>query len=46
MTNAGRCERSMMLAMVKVFPVTVAPSRVWNRYQESNPSIREAIAVA
>ena len=29
MTRVGRCTRSMTLAMVKVLPLPVTPSRVW-----------------
>ncbi len=43
-TRAGRWTRSMVAAIVKVLPVPVAPSSVWNCSFDSMPSARPSIA--
>ena len=44
MTNAGRPSSAMRLAMVKVLPDPVTPSRVWKRSPRRTPSTSLAIA--
>jgi len=43
-TSAGRCTRSITPAIVKVFPVPVAPSRVRKRSSDASPSASPGIA--
>ncbi len=44
-TIAGRPSRAMTLAMVKVLPEPVTPSRVWNTSPFSTPSTKPSMAV-
>jgi hypothetical protein len=43
-TSVGLWIRSIAPAIVKVLPVPVAPSSVWNFSFESRPSVRASIA--
>jgi len=42
--SAGFCSRSIVAAIVIVFPVPVAPSSVWYRSPAPTPSASESIA--
>ena len=42
--RVGRCTAAIVAAIVKVLPVPVAPSRVWNRLPGRSPSASPAIA--
>jgi hypothetical protein len=43
-TSAGRWTAAIVAAIVKVLPVPVAPSSVWNLSPASTPSASPAIA--